>query len=139
MNSATMSEMVVNAVCAKRQALGARLYLQVIVTPLCLVSDIGYELIGSYTFRAQRCPPYSCDRLGGLKRDEDRIGELCREAIVQNRWSKDFTRGGKKRLAGDTTRAATSDEVKDLRREGSALKEVVARTDPRTSAVQKSV
>ena len=32
----------------------------------------------------------------------------------------------KKRLAGDTARAATSDEVKDLRREASALKEVVA-------------
>jgi transposase len=33
---------------------------------------------------------------------------------------------GRKRLAGDTARAATSDEVKDLRREASALKEVVA-------------
>jgi transposase-like protein len=30
------------------------------------------------------------------------------------------------RLAGDTARAATSDEVKDLRREASVLKEVVA-------------
>ncbi len=42
------------------------------------------------------------------------------------RWSKDFLEAGKKRLAGDTARAATSDEVKDLRREASALKEVVA-------------
>jgi transposase len=33
---------------------------------------------------------------------------------------------GKKRLAGDTARAATSDKVKELRREASALKEVVA-------------
>ncbi len=33
---------------------------------------------------------------------------------------------GKKRLAGDTARAATADEVKDLRREAGALKEVVA-------------
>ena len=33
---------------------------------------------------------------------------------------------GKKRLAGDTARAATSDEVNALRREASALKEVVA-------------
>jgi hypothetical protein len=32
---------------------------------------------------------------------------------------------GKKRLAGDTARAATSDEVKELRREAGALKEVV--------------
>src|SRR3989440_13104182 len=66
--------------------------------------------------------------LSGL-RGEDSIAELCRrEGIVQNlyyRWSKDFLEAGKKRLAGDT-RAATSDEVKDLRREASALKEVVA-------------
>ncbi len=33
---------------------------------------------------------------------------------------------GKRRLAGDTARAATTDEVKDLRRESSALKECVA-------------
>ena len=33
---------------------------------------------------------------------------------------------GKHRLAGDTVRATTTDEVNDLRRETSALKEVVA-------------
>ena len=67
--------------------------------------------------------------LEGL-RGEDSIAELCRhEGIVQNlyyRWSKDFLEAGKKRLAGDTARAATSDEVRDLRREAGALKEVVA-------------
>jgi transposase len=67
--------------------------------------------------------------LSGL-RGEDSIAELCRrEGIVQNlyyRWSKEFLEAGKKRLAGDTARAATSDEVKDLRREAGALKEVVA-------------
>ena len=67
--------------------------------------------------------------LTGL-RGEDSIAELCRrEGIVQNlyyRWSKEFLEAGKKRLAGDTARAATSDEVNDLRREASALKEVVA-------------
>ena len=67
--------------------------------------------------------------LEGL-RGEESIAELCRrEGIVQNlyfRWSKDFLEAGKKRLAGDTARAATSDEVKDLRREASALKEIVA-------------
>ena len=61
--------------------------------------------------------------LEGL-RGEESIAELCRrEGIVQNlyyRWSKDFLEAGKKRLAGDTARAATSDEVKDLRREASA-------------------
>jgi transposase len=67
--------------------------------------------------------------LEGL-RGEDSIAELCRrEGIVQNlyyRWSKEFLEAGKKRLAGDTARAATSDEVRDLRREAGALKEVVA-------------
>jgi transposase len=67
--------------------------------------------------------------LSGL-RGEDSIAELCRrEGIVQNlyyRWSKEFLEPGKKRLAGDTARAATPQEVKDLRREASALKEVVA-------------
>jgi transposase len=33
---------------------------------------------------------------------------------------------GKRRLAGDIARAATTDEVKDLRREARDLKEVVA-------------
>ena len=51
--------------------------------------------------------------LEGL-RGEDSIAELCRrEGIVQNlyyRWSKEFLDAGKKRLAGDTARAATSDE-----------------------------
>lgn len=42
------------------------------------------------------------------------------------RWSKDFLEAGKKRLAGDTAREATSDEVRGLRREAAALKEVVA-------------
>ena len=56
--------------------------------------------------------------LQGL-RGEDSIAELCRkEGINQNlyyRWSKEFLEAGKKRLSGDTARAATSDEVKDLR------------------------
>ena len=41
-------------------------------------------------------------------------------------WSKEFLEAGKRRLAGDTARAATTDEVKDLRQETTALKEVVA-------------
>ncbi|RMA40630.1 IS3 family transposase [Rhodophyticola porphyridii] len=67
--------------------------------------------------------------LDGL-RGEDSIAELCRrEGISQGlyyKWSKDFMEAGKKRLAGDTARAATSDEVKNLRREAHDLKEVVA-------------
>ena len=67
--------------------------------------------------------------LEGL-RGEYSIAELCRrEGIAQGlyyTWSKDFMEAGKKRLAGDTARAATTDEVKDLRREARDLKEVVA-------------
>lgn len=67
--------------------------------------------------------------LDGL-RDEDSIAELCRrEGISQgvyDKWSKDFMAAGKRRLAGDTARAATTDEVKNLRREARVLKEVVA-------------
>ena len=58
--------------------------------------------------------------IAGL-RGEDSVAELCRkEGINQNlyyRWSKDFLEAGKKRLAGDTAREATSDEVKGLRAE----------------------
>ena len=39
---------------------------------------------------------------------------------------KDFMEAGKRRLAGDTARAANSDEVRDLRKEARDLKEVVA-------------
>ena len=88
------------------------------------------------TSRSERC---TAPRLRG----EDSIAELCRrEGIVQNlyyRWSKEFLEAGKKRLAGDTARAATSDEVKDLRREASALKEVVAELTLENRLLKKSV
>ena len=45
---------------------------------------------------------------------------------MSNAWSEDFPEAGKKRPAGDTAPVATSDEVRDLRRESGALKEVVA-------------
>ena len=55
--------------------------------------------------------------LEGL-RGEESIAELCRrEGLNSNvyyRWSKEFMEAGKKRLAGDTVREATSDEVKEL-------------------------
>src|SRR3954452_16500926 len=56
--------------------------------------------------------------LEGL-RGEASIAELCRkEGIAQSMyygWSKEFLEAGKRRLAGDTARDATSDEVKTLR------------------------
>ena len=67
--------------------------------------------------------------LDGL-RGEYSIAELCRrEGIAESlyySWSKEFLEAGKRRLAGDTARAATTDEVKELRREAQELKEVVA-------------
>ncbi len=70
-----------------------------------------------------------CIVLEGL-RGEDSIAELRRrEGITSSMyygWSKEFLEAGKRRLAGDTAWAATSDEVRELRREASALKEVVA-------------
>ena len=80
--------------------------------------------------------------LEGL-RGEDSIAELCRkEGINQNlyyRWSKEFLEAGKKRLAGDTAREATSDEVKGLRREALALKEVVAELTLENRLLKKSM
>jgi transposase-like protein len=67
--------------------------------------------------------------LEGL-RGEVSVAELCRkEGINQNlyyRWSKEFLEAGKKRLAGDTAREATSDEVKELKAEARQLKETLA-------------
>src|SRR5687767_10349454 len=80
--------------------------------------------------------------LSGL-RGEDTIAELCRrEGISQNlyyRWSKEFLEAGKKRLAGDTAREATSDEVKSLRRQAVALKEVVAELTLENRLLKKSM
>jgi transposase len=54
-------------------------------------------------------------------------------------WSKEFLEAGKRRLAGDTARAATSDEVKNLRRESTALKEVVADLTLENRLLRKSM
>ena len=80
--------------------------------------------------------------LEGL-RGEESLAELCRrEGIASSMsygWSKEFLEAGKKRLAGDTARAATSDEVKDLRREAQALKEVVADLTLENRLLKKSM
>ena len=80
--------------------------------------------------------------LEGL-RGEETIAELCRkEGIAQNlyyRWSKEFLEAGKKRLAGDTAREATSDEVKDLRTEARQLKEALAEATLENRLLKKSV
>ena len=80
--------------------------------------------------------------LEGL-RGEDSIAELCRkEGINQNlyyRWSKGPLEAGKKRLAGDTVRETTSEEVIDLRQETLGLKEAVAELLMENRLLKKSV
>jgi transposase len=79
--------------------------------------------------------------LDGLRGES--IAELCRrEGIAESlyyTWSKEFLEAGKRRLAGDTARAATSGEVKDLRREAQALKEVVAEQALELRLLKKSM
>ena len=76
-------------------------------------------------------------------RGEDSIAELClREGINANvyyRWSKEFMEAGKKRLAGDVVREATTDEVKELRAESAALKEALAEQLMENRLLKKSV
>ena len=80
--------------------------------------------------------------IAGL-RGEDSIAELCRkEGINQNlyyRWSKDFLEAGKKRLAGDTVREATSDEVRAIQAQARQLKELLADLLLENRLLKKSV
>jgi transposase-like protein len=80
-------------------------------------------------------PPIA--RQGHAKHDPER-GEGISQGIYY-KWSKDFMEAGKKRLAGDTARAANTDEVKDLRREARDLKEVVAEQTLELRLLKKSM
>ena len=79
------------------------------------------------------------DGLGG----EESIAALCRrEGIAESlyySWSKEFLEAGKKRLAGDTGRQATSGEVKDLKREMRDMKELVAELSLENRLLKKSM
>ena len=80
--------------------------------------------------------------LAGL-RGEDGIAELCRrEGIAQSlyySWSKEFLEAGKRRLAGDTERSATTPEVKELRREVRDMKVLVADLTLENRLLKKSM
>ena len=104
------------------------------------------ERIGKDIRRATR-KQYSAEEkirvvLDGL-RGEHSIAELCRrEGIAESlyySWSKEFLEAGKRRLAGDTARAATGSEVKDLRRQAQDLKEVVAEQALELRLLKKSM
>ena len=80
--------------------------------------------------------------LEGL-RGEESIAALCRrEGIAESlyySWSKEFLEAGKKRLAGDTSRQATSVEVKGLRSEMRDMKELVADLTLENRLLKKSM
>lgn len=76
-------------------------------------------------------------------RAELSVAELCRKYGISGptyyKWNKEFIEAGKKRLSGDETREATSDEVKGLRKENSLLKESLADLVIRYDIVKKSL
>lgn len=80
--------------------------------------------------------------LEGL-RGEESLAALCRrEGIAESlyySWSKEFLEAGKKRLAGDTARQATSSEVKALRAEACDLKEALAEQMLENRLLKKSM
>jgi len=76
-------------------------------------------------------------------RGEDSIAAICRlEGINPNlyyRWSKDFLEAGKKRLQGDTTRKANTNEVGKLKKENTDLKELVAELTLENRMIKKTL
>jgi len=63
-------------------------------------------------------------------RGESSVAELCRKEdisqVIYYKWSKDFMEAGKNRIKGNTMREANTSEVRELKNENSALKEVAA-------------
>jgi len=80
--------------------------------------------------------------LEGLQ-GESSIADVCRREGIHTtmyyKWSKTFLEAGKKRLAGDTVREADSEEVKDLRAENDALKQLVAELSLKTRVLKKTL
>lgn len=76
-------------------------------------------------------------------RGEMTVAELCRKHGISEptyyKWNKEFIEAGKKRLSGDEIREATSDEVKELRKENAVLKESLADLVIRYDIVKKSL
>jgi len=69
------------------------------------------------------------------------VSRLCaaKKALIKTCITADFLEAGKKRLAGDTIREATSDEVKGLRGESLALKETLAELMLENRLLKKSM
>lgn len=79
--------------------------------------------------------------LEGL-RGEESVSDLCRRESVSKptyyQWVKAFLEAGKKRLLGDHVREATSNEVRDLRRENDELKALLAEKSLENWRLKKS-
>ena len=75
-------------------------------------------------------------------RGEESIFALCRrEGIAESLyyfWSEEFLEAGKNRLAGDMARQTTSPDVKELRSDSAAPKEVVAELTLENRLLKKS-
>ena len=75
-------------------------------------------------------------------RGEDSVAAICRKhGIMESvfyKWNKEFLEAGKKRLQGDTSREATSEEVSALRKENRQLKELVADLTLRYEILKKT-
>ncbi len=76
------------------------------------------------------------------QRGENSVTEICRKHGISQatfyKWNKEFMEAGKKRLAGDTVREASTDEVMDLRNENRDLKELVANLLLQNNHLKKS-
>jgi len=91
--------------------------------------------------RRSRLPSVLLRGVMEAMRAELSVAEICRKYSIADaqfyKWNKEFLEAGKKRLAGDTTREATSDEVAELRKENQRLKEIVADLVLRYDIVKK--
>jgi transposase len=80
--------------------------------------------------------------LEGL-RGEESIAAICRKYDIHAnsyfKWSKEFMEAGKRRLAGDTTREATRDEVTDLKKENDEIKRELADLYMENKGLKKSL
>lgn len=74
---------------------------------------------------------------------EDSIAGLCRRdgisQAIYHKWSNEFMKAGKRRLAGDTARTATTDEVKHLRCEARDLKKLMAEQTLELRLLKKNI
>ena len=79
--------------------------------------------------------------LEGFRR-ETTVNDLCRREGIKPHsyyaWTKDFMEAGKERLTRDSVRDATRQEIEQLRRENSELKELVGELSLELHRIKKT-